>query len=334
ALQANTAGNSSSAFGVNALAASTINGGNSAFGYNALAANTINVGNAAFGVGALQHNNDPSLFSNASSNAAFGGAALGANTTGSDNSAFGSGALNGLTSGSSNIAVGQGAGNNFTGSESKNIDIGNFGTTGENNTIRIGIEGSQAQAFIAGISGVGVANATTVFVNTNTGQLGTISSSRRFKNDIVNMGAESDLLTKLRPVAFYYKPELDPTHARQYGLVAEEVAEIAPQLVIYDKKGLPQTVSYHLVNAMLLNEVQKQRRLVEAQQQENAEQRSTIARQQEQLAAVQEQLASFVSRKDAKIAALQQKMEAVMLRLTAVEKAKSVQPGTQLASTR
>ena len=77
--------------------------------------------------------------------------------------------------------------------------------------------------------------------------------------------AESDLLMKLRPVAFYNKPELDDTHTRQYGLVAKEVAKIAPQLVVFDKDGAPQTVRYHFVNAMLLNEVQKQRQLVEAQ---------------------------------------------------------------------
>ncbi len=77
------------------------------------------------------------------------------------------------------------------------------------------------------------------------------------------MGAESDLLMKLRPVAFYYKPELDETQTRQYGLVAEEVAKVAPQLVVFDKDGAPQTVRYHFVNAMLLGAVQKQQRAIE-----------------------------------------------------------------------
>src|SRR6516164_567102 len=99
------------------------------------------------------------------------------------------------------------------------------------------------------------------FVN-STGKLGTITSSRRYKQDIADLGAESDVLMKLRPVAFYYKPELDSTHTRQYGLVAEEVAKIAPGLVIFDQDGQPQTVRYHFVNAMLLNEVQKERRLI------------------------------------------------------------------------
>jgi len=97
------------------------------------------------------------------------------------------------------------------------------------------------------------------------------------------MGDETDLLMKLRPVKFYYKPELDPTHTRQYGLVAEEVAQVAPQLVIFDNNGVAQTVRYHFVNAMLLNEVQKQRRMIEEQQKANEEQQSTIERQQAQL---------------------------------------------------
>jgi alpha-L-fucosidase len=97
------------------------------------------------------------------------------------------------------------------------------------------------------------------------------------------MAGESDPLMRLRPVSFYYKPELDPTHTRQYGLVAEEVAQVSPQLVVFDKYGVPQTVRYHFVNAMLLNEVQKQRQLVEGQRKLNEEQQSTIARQQAEI---------------------------------------------------
>ena len=148
--------------------------------------------------------------------------------------------------------------------ESNNIYIGNAGVAGESNTIRIGIDRNQTAAFIAGISGKTSASGVAVFVN-SAGQLGTSTSSRRFKHEIADMGAESDLLMKLRPVAFYYKPELDETQTRQYGLVAEEVAQVAPQLVVYDKDGAPQTVRYHFVNAMLLNEVQKQQRLLEEQ---------------------------------------------------------------------
>jgi hypothetical protein len=121
-----------------------------------------------------------------------------------------------------------------------------------------------------------------VLVN-GAGQLGTTTSSRRFKHQIADMGAESDVLMKLRPVAFYYKPELDETQTRQYGLVAEEVAQVAPQLVVFDKDGAPQTVRYHFVNAMLLNEVQKQRQLVEEQQKTHEAQNNMIARQQEEI---------------------------------------------------
>jgi hypothetical protein len=185
-------------------------------------------------------------------------------------------ALDGLTSGNFNIAIGAAAGTNLVGSESNNIYIGNAGVASESNIIRIGntdiLNGPvQTAAFVAGINGATSASGTAVLVSSK-GQLGTILSSRRFKDDIADMGNESDLLMKLRPVAFYYKPELDPTHTRQYGLVAEEVAQVSPELVVFDKDGVPQTVRYHFVNAMLLNEVQKQRQLVEEQQ-------STITRQ-------------------------------------------------------
>jgi len=116
-----------------------------------------------------------------------------------------------------------------------------------------------------------------VFVNSS-GQLGTTTSSRRFKDDIADLGAESDLLMKLRPVAFYYKPELDETQTRQYGLVAEEVAQVAPQLVVFDKDGAPQTVRYHFVNAMLLNEVQKQRTIIVSQESKIRDLEARLAR--------------------------------------------------------
>src|SRR5260370_7152759 len=95
---------------------------------------------------------------------------------------------------------------------------------------------------------------------------------------------------KLHPVAFYYKPELESTTTRQYGLVAEEVAQIAPDLVVFNQEGQPETVRYHFVNAMLLNEVQKQRRLIEAQQRENEIQKTLNQAQQQQLAAQQQQI--------------------------------------------
>jgi trimeric autotransporter adhesin len=299
ALAANTTGASNSAFGYGALTANTTGIQNEAFGIDALIANTTGNGNAAFGGGALAKNTTGgsstktggnsafgnfALFTNttAGGNSAFGYSALTVNTTGNNNVAFGAAALAKLTSGGGNIAVGTGAGGNLSAAESNNIYVGNSGIAGESNVIRIGFIGTQKSAFIAGISGQTSANGVAVLVN-GAGQLGTTTSSRRFKHQIVDMGAESDVLMKLRPVAFYYKPELDETQTRQYGLVAEEVAEVAPQLVVFDKDGAPQTVRYHFVNAMLMNEVQKQRQLVEEQQKTNEEQNSTIARQQEEI---------------------------------------------------
>jgi hypothetical protein len=141
------------------------------------------------------------------------------------------------------------------------------------------------------------------------GQLGTTTSSRRYKQDIVDQGSESDVLMKLRPVAFYYKPEYDDTHTRQYGLVAEEVARLAPDLVVFDAQGKPQTVRYHFVNAMLLNELQKQHRLIDAQQSENEMQKQQIQTMQGQMEALRRQNA-----------AIEQQMKAVLLRLAAMEK--------------
>jgi hypothetical protein len=143
---------------------------------------------------------------------------------------------------------------------STGLHIGNAGVLGDGNTIRIG--DSQLSAFIAGISGATSASGVAVFVN-GAGQLGTLTSSARFKDDIRDIGRTSDGLLKLRPVSFRYKPELDPTGLEQYGLVAEEVAEVYPDLVTCDDQGQPQTVRYHFLVPMLLNEVQKDRKEIE-----------------------------------------------------------------------
>jgi hypothetical protein len=233
------------------VAGISIGGNNTAVGLGALNSNSIGGGNAAFGNFALSFN------TMGINNSAFGETTLSANSTGSGNSAFGFGALGNLSMGSFNIAMGVGAGDLlFFGSN--NIHLGNAGTSSESNTIRIGTLGTQTAAFVAGISGATSASGVPVLVNPS-GQLGTTTSSRRFKDEIADMAEESDVLMKLRPVAFYYKPEYDDTRTRQYGLVAEEVAEVAPELVLSDRDGAPQTVRYHFVNAMLLNEVQKQR---------------------------------------------------------------------------
>ena len=137
------------------------------------------------------------------------------------------------------------------------IDIGNTGSGSDSGTIRIGSTGDQIATFIAGISGVKASGGVEVYINSN-GQLGTVNSSRRFKFDIKEIGATSDRLMDLRPVAFRYKEaDQDGTHPIQYGLIAEEVAKVYPDLVQYDKAGKPFTVYYHLLTPMMLNELQK-----------------------------------------------------------------------------
>ncbi len=270
-LNANTTGGANSAFGDAALRSNTTGQVNAAFGASALNANTIGQFNSAFGANALQSN------TTGNNNNALGFIALKANATGNNNNnAFGTSALQNLTSGSSNIAIGQNAGSNLTAAESNDIYIGNTGVAGESNIIRIGDPAVQTATFLAGISGATSASGVAVLVNPS-GQLGTVTSSRRFKYEIVDMGGESDLLMKLRPVAFYYKPELE-TQTRQYGLVAEEVAQVAPQLVVFDKDGAPQTVRYHFVNAMLLNEVQKQRTIIVSQESKNQDLEARLAK--------------------------------------------------------
>jgi len=178
--------------------------------------------------------------------------------TGGYNSAVGYAALASNTTGLRNTAVGYLAGYNLS-AGSNNIYIDNAGVASESSTIRIGTVGTHTATYIAGVAGASSPGGVAVLVD-GSGKLGTTTSSRRYKEQIADMSTESDVLMSLRPVSFFYRSELDTTHLRQYGLVAEEVAEVAPDLVAYDEDGLPQTVRYHFVNAMLLNEVQKQRR--------------------------------------------------------------------------
>ena len=282
ALHSNTTSNDNSAFGIEALTANTAAGnsafgraalkantsGNNAaaFGHNALLANTTGNGNSAFGPNALQANVSGGF------NTAVGGSAL-FSSTGSSNTAVGNAALNLMTSGSGNIGIGSFAGTSLS-SGSNNIYIGADAGGNESNVIRIG--SGQTATVIAGIYGAAIGGSGLAVSVNSSGQLGTTSSSRRYKDDIVDIADESDVLMQLRPVAFYYKPELDPTHTRQYGLIAEEVAEVAPGLVALDREGRIETVRYPLVNAMLLNEVQKSRRLIEELRAERTELRRRL----------------------------------------------------------
>jgi hypothetical protein len=171
----------------------------------------------------------------------------------------GSGTLTALTNGSGNIAIGSSAGSTLT-RGSNDIYIGNDGVAAESNTIRIGSGGGQRKTFINGISGAVVTGAA-VSVNAD-GQLGTAPSSVRFKEQIKPMGKASEAIFALEPVTFRYKKEIDSENTPQFGLVAEDVEKVAPDLVVRDQEGRPQSVRYDQVNAMLLNEFLKARRKI------------------------------------------------------------------------
>ena len=236
-----------------------------AVGVNALQNNTTGVGNTASGRGALRNNTTGAW------NTASGESALQSNTTGIDNTAIGRNALLEITTGFNNIAVGLNAGSSQT-TGSNNIYVHSVGVEAESDTIRIGTVGTQTRTFIAGISGVTAAGtAVPVLIDTK-GQLGTISSSRRFKEEIRDMGEASSRIMQLRPVTFRYKKENgDGARPLQFGLIAEEVTEVYPGLVQYSATGEANAVLYHLLNAMLLNEVQKQHRQIQEQKERIAD---------------------------------------------------------------
>src|SRR5262249_49473843 len=193
-------------------------------------------------------------------NTAIGSQAL-TKTTGSGNTASGFQALFGDTSGGHNTALGFQAGSNLT-TGSNNIDLGNKGFPGDFNTTRIG--DVQTNTFIAGIFGATASGGVAVFVN-STGRLGTLTSSARFKDEIRPMDKVSEAILTLKPVTFRYKKEIDPAGIPQFGLVAEEVQKVNPDLVALDKDGKPYTVRYEAVNAMLLNEFLKEHQRVQEQ---------------------------------------------------------------------
>ena len=289
ALFHNTTGFDNTANGFDALALNTTGFQNVANGFEALFHNTTGFQNAANGFEALFENTNgfhntangfEALLRNTTGNhnTANGDRALEGNTTGNDNTTDGAHSLGANTAGSRNIALGFGAGANLT-TGNDNIDIGNAGVVGEANTIRIGTEGTQSATFIAGISGATVAGGVGVIVDTN-GHLGTVSSSQRFKTEIKPMDRASEAILALKPVTFRYRQELDPKGIPQFGLVAEEVEKVNPDLVARDAEGKVFTVRYEAVNAMLLNEFLKEHRKVEQQDATITQLKSTVAQQQ------------------------------------------------------
>ena len=213
-----------------------------------------------------------------SNNTAVGESALFLNTSGARNTAVGEDALRNTT-GDDNTAVGQDAGFRATTGD-HNIYLGANvgGVPGEANTMYLGRVGTQTTTFIAGVRGITTgADAIQVLID-SIGQLGTVSSSRRYKEDIQDMGRASAGLLDLRPVTFRYtQASTDGATPIQYGLIAEEVAAIYPDVVVYNDAGQPETVQYRKVNAMLLNEVQRQHRQIEAQQEQLEALRTRLA---------------------------------------------------------
>ncbi len=227
-----------------------------AIGYSALFSNTTGEDNTATGALALRENTV------GSQNTAVGARSLWFNMTGYRNTAVGEEALFDNRSGSDNIALGYEAGSRVGRTGSQNIYIGNHGASDDSNTIRIG-EG-QTKTFIAGLrQSMAMGNPVVVDINN---QLGILTSSARFKEDIKPMDQRSDAILALKPVSFHYTKDIDPQGTAQFGLVAEEVAKVNPALVLPDKEGKPYSVRYDAVNAMLLNEFLKEHRKVEQMQ--------------------------------------------------------------------
>jgi len=210
--------------------------------------------NTAVGTSSLRSN------TSGTQNSAYGDETLFRNTTGSYNTAIGLGALFDNQSGSNNVAVGAVAGLSTTGSNNIYLGASVSGVPGESNTIMLGLQGIQNRTVIAGIRGIttGSANAVPVVIDSD-GQLGTVSSSVRFKEDIHDMADVSRRLLQLRPVTFRYTQAYrDGAKPIQYGLIAEEVAEVFPELAVRGADGQVETVHYETLNVLLLNEFQKQ----------------------------------------------------------------------------
>jgi uncharacterized coiled-coil protein SlyX len=255
-------GSDNTAIGAFALGANSpfggVGNGNVAIGSDTLVGNQGNL-NTAVGHEALLRNSTGNF------NTAMGDGALSSNNSGGLNTGLGTGALFNNTTGFLNIALGLGAG---------------FNVTTANNVICIGNGGQNVSnsCYIGQIFGATSSEGTAVFINSD-GRLGTSTSSRRFKEEIKPMERASETLFALKPATFRYKKEIDRAGIAQFGLVAEEVEKVNPDLVVRDKEGKPYTVRYEAVNAMLLNEFLKEHRKVEEQEATITELTSTVAQQ-------------------------------------------------------
>ena len=262
-LALNTA-DENTATGAGALLSNTTGNSNTANGAFNLFSNTVGLSNTAFGRRVMDHNTSGSF------NTAIGNDALCANTTGSNNTVIGANALS-FSTGDYNIALGIAAGN---------------GVTTASNVIAIGTDGNDVNdsCYVGNVFGATSPSGIGVFVNSN-GRLGTATSSKRFKEQIRPIGKANKALFCLKPVTFHYKKEVDPEGEgkSQYGLVAEDVEKVNPDLVVRDKEGKPYSVRYDQVNAMLLNEFLKEHRKVEQQRRDFE---AALAQQQKQIEAL------------------------------------------------
>jgi Chaperone of endosialidase len=317
ALFNNTTGSDNTAVGAAALLNNTEGEGNTANGSSALRNNTIGIENTATGDHALWFNTGSGNTANGAGalisntignfNTATGFSALSANTTGNGNTAIGRYTLT-ITTGSGNTALGTNAGSALT-TGNFNIDIGVdvIGVAGESNTIRIGANlpetpGASA-CHIGGIYNQSSDPATMTAVGIDvTGKLGTAVSSRRFKRDIKPMDKASEAILALKPVAFHYKSDAKNTPC--FGLIAEEVAGVNPDLVVRNKNGEIWSVRYDQVNAMLLNEFLKEHKAFLEEQRKVQEQQTTIG-----------QLKSNAAKQEATISELKKDLQTVVARL-------------------
>ena len=313
-------GEGNTASGSQALYSNRTGSGNTASGSGALYSNTTGPGNTATGFQALYHNTI------GSGNIANGSQALHVNTTGNSNTAVGRLALASNTNGDHNIALGQNAGQNIT-TGGSNIDIGNTGAAGDNGIIRVGDIQNDAfisnvahfsnsgGVFIKGISGrqQGGTMIQAVYINGN-GQLGVQGppSSRRFKKEIKPMDQTSETILGLKPVTFQYKTDTKGTP--QFGLIAEEVEKVNPDLVTRDDQGKVYTVRYEAVNAMLLNEFLKEHSTVQ-------EMKSTLAKQEAIMTEHHKDFESKLAQQQKQIEALTAGLQKVSAQLEATTSA-------------
>jgi hypothetical protein len=301
-----TTGNFNTAVGAGSLDLNTADS-NTATGAAALLFNTTGTANTANGTAALEFNET------GSNNTATGTAALFSNTTGGGNTANGFNALFNNTNGILNTAIGVGAlGNNTMGSENTalGLDAGN-GVTTATNVICIGAFGADVSnsCFIGNIRDVTTQNPDAIpVVIDSAGQLGTASSSRRFKKEIKPMDKASEAILALKPVTFHYKSDTKDTP--QFGLIAEDVAEVNPDLVVRDKNGEIYTVRYDAVNAMLLNEFLKEHHTVQEQQATITQLESTVAEQKKDFQATVAQLTARLDEQASQIQRVSTQLEA------------------------